>query len=65
MDEEDEVGVADADVVAVIEGSTQDGHSIDEGAASAVEIDQFILAVPSVGTLNGAVIPRDRGIGEA
>ncbi len=63
--EEDEVGVADADVVAVLEGSAQDGHSVDEGAASAVEVDQLIVAVQFPNFLNGAVCPRDRRIGEA
>ncbi|XWK49330.1 hypothetical protein RBB78_18835 [Tunturiibacter empetritectus] len=70
MGEVEEAGVADADGVAVVEGSAQDGHSIDEGAASAVEVDQFILAVLAlvvlaVDRLDGAVASRDRWIGEA
>jgi hypothetical protein len=55
--EEEEVCVADADGVAVLEGSAQDGHTVYECAASAVEVDQLIVPVQFPDRLKGAVDP--------
>lgn len=57
--QEDEIGVADADSVSVIDRPAADGDSIDEGSVAAVEVDEFELETV---LLDGAVSPRDCGI---
>ena len=61
VQEKDELGVADADGIAVIDDSAADGDSVDEGAVVAVEVDEFKLRA---GLLDGAVSPRDYRIGK-
>ena len=60
--EEDELGAADANGVAVVHGLAAYGGSIDEGTVLAVKIDEFMECFC---LSDGAVPPRDHRIDQA